>query len=101
MRGTVTTIRILVAVESAGLSRVIEHLLSGQPSLQVVRADGPLAAPEAGGLHPDLIVTNARSFGKELKRAVDAIKRSSPGSKLIVIYSDEERDFEGRLRELA
>jgi DNA-binding NarL/FixJ family response regulator len=84
--------RILIAVASPALLKVVEHLLGELPGTRIVdTATSPQALQwEAARLAPDLIVTSTRRLGRETLRGAAELKGASPGSKLIVITSDGE-----------
>lgn len=84
-----TTTRVLVAVKSVALHRLIEHLFHDRPELKVVARvrDGGFLAPAVRRAAPDLVIANAGLMGGEIGAAVAALKRSHPRSKLIVICS--------------
>ena len=82
-------LRILVAARPA-LSRVIAHLLHDHPELRIVAtlSDGDHLSHQAALFLPDVIVVNQRLLGRELPETLVDLKRSSPGSKLILIRAD-------------
>lgn len=84
-------VRVLVAVRPPALLRVIEHLLSNCPEIEVVasRSKGRRLAQATAAVLPELVVANGRLLGKEACQTIAEIKRSSPGSKLILISSVE------------
>jgi hypothetical protein len=84
--------RILVAVASPALLKVVEHLLRELPDTRIVDISTSAQGlqREAARLAPDLIVTSSRFFGREIERRAAELKGVSPGSKLIVITSHDE-----------
>ncbi len=80
---------VMVAVKSSLLLKVIEHLFRHEPGLEmvVVPDDGATVAQHASLVHPALIVTNAERLGHEACRALDAVRRSSPSTQLILLSS--------------
>ena len=85
------TITILV-VGSPSLTRVIQHLFSGQSEFEVVGAlDGSKSLDQqAGRFLPELIVANVKPVSIRIGRAVASIKKASPLSKLILICPAED-----------
>jgi hypothetical protein len=81
--------RILIAVEPEPFVRLIEHVLQGHPGLQVVgrspKSDS--LAIRAGRLAPDVIIANTRLHRRKDHVLAD-LKRSSPGSRLILLTHD-------------
>ena len=79
--------KVLVAVKPAAMARVIEHLFRGQPQLEVLeyRSAGSHLAEHAETANVELIVASTRLLGRSRWETLAAVKRSSPGSKLIVI----------------
>ena len=96
---SVRKVRLLVAVSPPALFQVIEHLFHGRPEFELVESRRGLRAPErqAGRQLPDLIVANVRPLRTRICRVVTAMKRYSPGSKLILICP--VKGFEQRARE--
>jgi len=78
--------RILL-VSTPALYHFIRHLFHDQPEFEVVGSLRGLRslARQAGRLRPELIVASVNPVGTGVCPAVGAIKRSSPGSKLILI----------------
>jgi DNA-binding NarL/FixJ family response regulator len=84
--------RILLALTSPALLRVVEHLLHELPGTRIVDRSGSAEAlqRDAARLAPDVIVTSARLLGRESATQAARIKGQCPTSKLIVITSDGE-----------
>ena len=80
-------VKLLVAVSPPALFQVIEHLFRGRPEFELVESRRGFRAPERqeGRELPDLIVVNVRPLRTRICRVVSAMKRYSPGSKLILI----------------
>lgn len=80
--------RLLLAVSSPELARVVQHLLREMPALEIVErsSSAPALQRDAARLAPDVIVTSARLLGKE--GGLEALRRFSPASKLVVITCD-------------
>jgi len=76
---SVRKVRLLVAVSPPALFQVIEHLFHGRPEFELVESRRGLRQL------PDLIVVNVRPLRIRVCRVVTAMKRYSPGSKLILI----------------
>jgi len=92
------TIRILVALASPALLRVVEHLLRERSDIRIVGHSTSARAlrGDAARLAPDLIVASTRLLGRELERRAAELKHASPVSKVLVITSDEWRGREDR-----
>ena len=73
-------VRVLVAVSPPALFQVIEYLFRGRPEFEIVRS-------LRGVVVPELIVVNVKPVSSGVCRTVQSLKRSSPGSKLILICS--------------
>jgi hypothetical protein len=84
-------IRVLV-VGSPPLSRIIGHLFRGGSEFEVIGTLRGLGSLErqAGRLFPELIVANVKPVSMGIPRAVAAIKRCSPLSKLILVCAVED-----------
>jgi chemotaxis response regulator CheB len=81
--------RVLVAVDSRALQRLIQHLLSTAPDITLLPGRGrrfDLARAVRRSL-PDLVVANARISRADARGTVAAIKGSHPGLKLIMVCS--------------
>lgn len=82
--------RILLAITSPKMGRVIEHLLRELPGMEVV--DRPTSAAalcrDAVRLAPDVIVTSVRLLHRQ--GGLDELRRFAPQSKVIVITCDED-----------
>ena len=78
------SLRILVAVKSEGLSRVIFHLLATLPEVDVVCsvADPSRLVHYAERVLPHLIIANACCVNSD--ETIAALKTASPGVKLIL-----------------
>jgi hypothetical protein len=82
------TARVLLAVESPGLLRVLEHLLRDIPDVMITRGTGlPRPGDDAA---PDVIVASARMMGKGSSFSAADLRRACPGARLIVITADRE-----------
>ena len=89
-----TSLRILVAVKSEGLSRVIFHLLANLREVDVVCsvADPLRLVHYAERVLPHLIIANACSVNSVEKTG--ALKTASPGVKLILtLWEDSPCDI--------
>jgi DNA-binding NarL/FixJ family response regulator len=84
--------RILLALTSPALVRVVEHLLHELPGSRIVDRSSTAEALQRDALRlaPDVIVTSARMLGRESATGAARIKGQCPTSKLIVITSDGE-----------
>jgi len=78
---------VLIAVQPESFVRLIEHVLGEEPGLRVVGrlSKGDSIARSVGRLAPDVIITNTRLFGREHGQVLAGLKRSSPGSTLILL----------------
>jgi hypothetical protein len=85
-------IKVLVAVKSVALARVIQHVLHGEAGISGIDfADSEQGLMEqAQRLRPGLIIVNSRLFGREAGAALTRLKRANPKSKLILIGNFEE-----------
>jgi len=88
----VRKVKVLVVVNSAALSQVIQSLFCGRPEFEVVRGPSGLRnlKQQAGRLLPELIVANLKPVQTGVCRVVTSIKQSSPLSKLILICPVKE-----------
>ena len=86
------TIKVLVAVKSEALARVIQHILHGQAGISGIDfADSEQGLMEqAQRLCPGLIIVNSRLLGRDAAAALTQLKRASPQSKLILTCNFEE-----------
>ncbi len=91
-------IRVLVAVKSLALQHLIEHLLKTRPDLElrIGRGDADKLALAVRRSVPNLVIANSKLSGAHAQETAALLKRSSPGSKLILICSVE--GFESELR---
>src|SRR5260370_35987893 len=80
--------RILLAVDSSGLLRVLEHLLQDLPRIEIHRSTN--MARDAVRLAPDVIVTTTRMMERGGAPPPAELRRLSPGSKVILITTDRE-----------
>jgi hypothetical protein len=82
----------ILVIGSASLSRIIGHLLRGQPEFEIVRTVSGLTGlgRHASLLLPELIVANVKPVSIRICRAVTSIKQSSPSSKLILVCPVED-----------
>jgi hypothetical protein len=80
------SISVLIAGRRS-LVRVIDHLLEARCGIEVVGRveDGSLLARHAGRLAPTVIVAHPRVLGKEPATRIASVRRSSPGSKFVLI----------------
>lgn len=80
-------VKTLVAVSPPALLQLIDYLFRGWPEFEVVGS--PRGARDVGRqgarLQPELIVTNVKPLRCGVYRTIQSLKRSSPGSKLILI----------------
>ena len=85
-------IKVLVAVKSFALARVIQHVLHGQAGISRIDfADsGQGLMEQAERLRPSLIIVNSRLLGRDAGTALTQLKRANPQSKLILIGNFEE-----------
>jgi hypothetical protein len=81
--------RVLLAIASPALLRVIEHLLHELPGLETTRAMSPASVlPDAIRLAPDVIVLCHRTLGKDRPAGAALLRHASPASKLVFITDD-------------
>jgi DNA-binding NarL/FixJ family response regulator len=82
----------ILIVSSPSFSRIMMHLFRGQSEFEVVGTLSGLESlgEQAGKLLPELIVASVKPVSIRICRAVAAIKRSSPRSKLILICPVED-----------
>src|SRR6478609_1145355 len=85
MSATAATTHVLLAVHSAGLARVLEHLLRGVPHIETSRVGAAAAARRS----PDVIVASARMMGRGSALAPAALRRACPRARLIMITDRE------------
>jgi hypothetical protein len=80
--------RVLLAVKSLALQHLIECLLKSRPELEILvgRAERNTLAQLLRRSLPHLVVASSRISGPA-KETAALVKRSSPGTKLIVICS--------------
>ena len=85
-------IKVLVAVRSEALARVIQHVLQGQTGISGIDfADSEQGLMEqAQRLRPDLIIVNSRLLGRDAGALLTQLRRANPQSKLILTCSFEE-----------
>ena len=76
-----------VAVSPPALFQVIEYLFRDRPEFEIVGSPrGARRVRRQGGrLLPELVVVNVNPLKSGVCRTVQSLKRSSPGSKLILI----------------
>ncbi len=81
-------VRILVAVNPRALFDVIEYLFRGRPEFEIVEAfrGAKGVARHGERLRPELIVVNVKPLKSSVCRTIQLLKRSSPSSKLILIF---------------
>ncbi|MBI3932750.1 MAG: response regulator transcription factor [Acidobacteria bacterium] len=86
--GLVREIRVLVAVRPKGLLRAVEAVLRESPGVRVVGrlVDGRRLAHRTAQLDPDVVVAGVRALGRQQAAVVAAIRRGSPGTKLVLIH---------------
>lgn len=79
-------IRILL-IGSQALAQVIEHLFRDRHEFEIMRSSGGLKKLPvyANRFLPTLIVADIRPVSTGICRMVEAVKRSSPSAKLILI----------------
>ena len=89
-------VRVLVVVRTRPLMRVIDYLFCNEPELRIVARsnNGDRLVQYAACLRPELIIAHARLLGKTASETVAEIKRSSPVSKVILIYSSQKSPYE-------
>ncbi|MBI2822812.1 MAG: hypothetical protein HYX74_11375 [Acidobacteria bacterium] len=77
---------VLVAVQPPSLLRVIEYLFWAAPDLRVVGLRTALSGlvDRVARARPELVVVNAKLLGPNARNVIAAVRRASPGSKLIV-----------------
>jgi len=82
--------RLLLALSSPELARVVEHLVRELPAMEIVDRSSsvPALQRDAARLAPDVIVTSARLIGR--RGGLQALKQFAPASKLIVITCDAD-----------
>ncbi len=87
---TPAPVRILLAVASPSLVRVIEHLLRDVPGVEIAISPNAAAVlADTARLTPDVIVTSVRFFDHRCVSAAE-LRRLSPTSKLILITAGPE-----------
>lgn len=81
-------VRMLVAVTPRALFDLIEYLFRGRPEFEIVEVSrSARGVPQQGErLPPELIVVNVKPLKTDICRTVRLLKRSSPSSKLILIF---------------
>jgi len=81
--------RVLVAVKSLRLHRVIEHLLHARRDLKVLaRVEDRVQLPSAlRRQFPRIVIADAAPIGLDFERSITVLKRSHPDTKLLVICS--------------
>jgi len=79
---------VALVIRPAGLLRVVEQILGQRPDLRIVGRFGVTRqfADRLAELQPQLIVASVRSLGREHAVIAARLRRSSPGSKLILIH---------------
>ncbi len=89
---------MLVGVSPPALFRLIGHLFHAQADFQIIAGQRGLRGLErqAERLLPELIVLNIKPVSRNACRMVASLKRSSPGSKLILICPAEEYSLDAR-----
>jgi DNA-binding NarL/FixJ family response regulator len=85
-------IKVLGAVQSEALARVIRHVLRGHAGISGIQfADSEQELTEqAQRLRPRLIIVSSRLLGRDASATLAQLKRTSPQSKLILICNFEE-----------
>jgi hypothetical protein len=80
-------VRMLVAGTPPALFQVIEYLFRAWPEFEIVESSrGARGVGRQGGRpRPELIVVNVDPLRTGVCRTIQSLKRSSPGSKLILI----------------
>lgn len=86
-------VKVVVGVTPQPLMRVVEHVFRKYPEIHIVARlrDVDRIKRCAGLLFPDMIVVHQRLLGKEAQETIAALKRTSPGSKLILIACERVR----------
>jgi hypothetical protein len=81
-------LRVALVVSHVPLRRVVEELLVARPGLRIVGrfSEIPGLVRELGRLCPDIVVASIRTLGRERASIPNAIRRVSPGSRLILIH---------------
>ena len=81
-------VAVVLVIRPKGLLRVVEEILGARPDLQIVGRYGETRrlASRLSRLQPQLVVASVRSLGREHAAISTQIRRSSPGSKLILIH---------------
>jgi len=90
---------LLLAVATASLTRVIEHLLRDVPGI-VIEARSSLADAIAhvGHLRPDVIVASARLLARGDAAPLAALQERAPDARLVLITCGEEGDARQAMR---
>ena len=80
-------VKMLVAGTPPALFQVIEYLFRGWPEFEIVESSRGArgVGPQGARPRPELIVVNVDPLRTGVCRTVQSFKRSSPGSKLILI----------------
>jgi hypothetical protein len=88
--------RLLLALGSPELARVVEHLVREVPAMEIVDRSSSIPAlqRDAARLAPDVIVTSARLVGRG--HGLQELRQFSPASKLVVITCDAECERDTR-----
>jgi DNA-binding NarL/FixJ family response regulator len=86
------TIKVLIAVKSKALARVIQHVLHTEAGISGIDfADSEQRLMEqAQRLRPGLIIVNSRLLGRDAGVALTQLKRANPQSKLLLTCNFEE-----------
>ncbi len=91
----ITTLALLTP---PALARIVWWLLGDSSHIRVLAPVGrrQRLGRIAGRLRPQLLLVSAELLAKEQRNAVEAVKRSSPGSKLILICTSDVLAHEAR-----
>jgi len=90
--------RVLLAVRSLALQRVIEHLLKSRPELEILigTCEANMLAQELRRWLPHVVVASSRICGLAARDTAALVRNSGPGVKLIVICSVDGFDRDVR-----
>jgi DNA-binding NarL/FixJ family response regulator len=97
-RRRLRTVKILVAVKPPALHHAIVSLLRTRPDFEIAGSQGGFRnlRQRLRRLLPALVVVNVSPFEADLCWAVATLKRSSPGSKVILLSAVEDFAYQAK-----